>query len=183
MSGRKARMERSTKETRICVDLDLDGTGRYEVECDIQFLRHMLETLARYASFDIRMKISGDNDHHIVEDAAITLGKALAKALDGRPLERMATKTVPMDDALVTVSLDVVDRPFADVDCPDPLYHHFMMSFAMSSGITLHIVVVRGFDDHHIIEASFKSMGLALKEALQPRDAELSTKDRARIQE
>jgi imidazoleglycerol-phosphate dehydratase len=95
----------------------------------------------------------------------------------------MATKTVPMDDALVTVSLDVVDRPFADVDCPDPLYHHFMRSFAMSSGITLHIVVVRGFDDHHIIEASFKSMGLALKEALQPRDAELSTKDRARIQE
>ncbi|MBO4763268.1 MAG: imidazoleglycerol-phosphate dehydratase [Candidatus Methanomethylophilaceae archaeon] len=181
MAGRTAKVERSTRETRISAEIDLDGTGRFEVESSIQFLKHMVETLARYASFDLKVSAFGDNDHHIIEDTAITIGKAFSKALDGRPIERMATAVVPMDDALVMTSLDLVDRPYADIECPSPEYHHFMRSFAMSAGITLHIVVMRGFDDHHVIEAGFKSLGKALKEAVKPRDTELSTKDSVKL--
>ncbi len=178
---RSAEIERSTRETQVSVQLNIDGTGQFDVDCDIQFLKHMVETLARYAGFDIKMSAHGDNDHHIIEDAAITLGKALAKALDGRPIERMSTAVVPMDDALVMTSLDLVDRPYADIDCPDPNYHHFFRSFAMTAGITLHVMVIRGFDEHHIIEAGFKSMGKALAGALAVRDRELSTKDRVKL--
>ena len=174
-------MERKTRETEISVELNLDGKGKFDVECDIQFLKHMVETLSRYSGMDIKLRASGDNEHHIIEDVAITLGKAFANALDDKPIERMATRTVVMDDALVMTSLDIVDRPYAEVDCPDQLYHHFFRSFAMSVGLTLHIMVIRGYDDHHIIEAGFKSMGIALKEALRRRDSELSTKDKVEV--
>ena len=174
-------MERKTRETEISVELNLDGKGKFDVECDIQFLRHMVETLSRYSGMDIKLRASGDNEHHIIEDVAITLGKTFANALDDKPIERMATRTVVMDDALVMTSLDIVDRPYAEVDCPDQLYHHFFRSFAMSAGLTLHIMVIRGYDDHHIIEAGFKSMGIALKEALRRRDSELSTKDKVEV--
>ena len=174
-------MERKTRETEISVELDLDGKGRFDVECDLQFLKHMIETLSRYSGMDITLKASGDNEHHIIEDVAITLGKAFADALDGEPIERMATRTVVMDDALVMTSLDIVDRPYAEVDCPDQLYHHFFRSFAMSAGITLHMMVIRGFDEHHIIEAGFKSLGLALKGAIVKRSSELSTKDKVKV--
>ena len=178
MTARKSDIERSTRETKISVSLDVDGSGRFQVDSGIQFLKHMTETLARYASFDLTMKADGDNDHHIIEDCAITLGKALREAIGDQPIERMATAVVPMDDALVMASLDLVDRPYADVDLPDPLYTHFMRSFAMSAGMTLHIVVIRGFDEHHIVEASFKAVGKALSQAVRPRSVELSTKDR-----
>ncbi len=181
MSERTAKIDRRTRETQISVDLDIDGTGRFEVESNVMFLKHMVETLARYASFDLKVSAFGDNDHHIIEDTAITLGRALQEALGGGPIERMATATVPMDDALVMTSLDLVDRPYADVDCPSPEFHHFFRSFAMSAGMTLHVVVMRGFDEHHIIEAGFKSMGKALKEAVKARDAELSTKDTVKM--
>ena len=180
MSSRTAKMERKTRETDVSISLDIDGTGKYDVDCDNQFLRHMIETFSRYSSMDITMKASGDNEHHLIEDVGITLGKTFAKALDGNPIERMATSTVVMDDALVMTSLDIVDRPYCETDCPDPLYQHFMRSFAMSAGITLHIVQIRGFDDHHIIEASFKSMGMAIKQAVKPRSSELSTKDKVK---
>lgn len=178
MSARKSQIERSTRETRISVSLDLDGSGVFDVTSDIQFLKHMTETLARYASFDLAMSAEGDNDHHIIEDCAITVGRALRQALGDGPIERMATAVVPMDDALVMASLDLVDRPYADVDLPDPLYTHYMRSLAMSAGMTLHIVVIRGFDDHHIVEAAFKAVGKALSQAVRPRGTELSTKDR-----
>lgn len=178
MNARTSSLERSTRETRISVDLNIDGTGRFDVTCDIQFLKHMVETLARYAGFDLKVTASGDNDHHIIEDTAITLGKAIRQAMGDAPIERMATAVIPMDDALVMSSLDLVDRPYADVDCPDPLYTHFMRSLAMSAGMTLHIVVIRGFDEHHIIEAGFKATGKALAQALKTRETELSTKDR-----
>ena len=178
MSARIAKMERKTRETQISVELNVDGTGKYDVDCDNQFLKHMIETLSRYSDMDITMKAAGDNDHHLIEDVGITLGKAFAKALDDKPIERMATSTVVMDDAMMMTSLDIVDRPYCEVDCPDALYQHFMRSFAMSAGITLHIVQIRGYDEHHIIEASFKSMGKALKGAVAYRDSELSTKDR-----
>jgi imidazoleglycerol-phosphate dehydratase len=174
---REAKVSRKTKETDIAVDLYLDGMGRSTVEVDNQFLRHMLETLAKYSSFDLQLSGKGDNEHHLVEDVAIALGAALRQALRERPVERVASAMIPMDDALVTVALDIIDRPYADVDCPDPLYLHFFRSFAMSSGITLHIVVERGFDEHHIIEASFKAVGMALKRAVVLRADVLSTKD------
>lgn len=178
MNARTSSLERSTRETRISVDLNIDGTGRFDVTCDIQFLKHMVETLARYAGFDLKVTASGDNDHHIIEDTAITLGKAIRQAMGDAPIERMATAVIPMDDALVMSSLDLVDRPYADIDCPDPLYTHFMRSLAMSAGMTLHIVVIRGFDEHHIIEAGFKATGKALAQALKTRETELSTKNR-----
>jgi imidazoleglycerol-phosphate dehydratase len=177
MKGRTSDIKRKTKETDISIGIDIDGSGKYDVRCSNTFLKHMVETLSRYSSADIVMRADGDDEHHLIEDAGITLGTAFKNAVGKGPIERMATKTVVMDDAMVTVSLDIVDRPFADIDCPDTVYHHFFRSFAMSSGITLHILVMRGFDYHHIVEASFKALGRCLKEAVKKRDAELSTKD------
>jgi len=174
---REAKLNRKTKETDISLDLCLDGNGKAAVTVEEQFLRHMLETLTRYGSFDLTMKAAGDNQHHLVEDVAIALGAAFRQALGDRPVERIASAMVPMDDALVTVAVDIIDRPYCDADCPDPLYAHFFRSFAMSSGITLHVIAERGLDDHHVVEASFKALGLALKKATVPRDNVLSTKD------
>lgn len=182
MADRVAKIERKTRETDISVALNLDGSGKFDVECDIQFLKHMVETFARYSNIDITLRATGDNDHHLIEDVGITLGKAFAEALDGSPIERMATATVVMDDAMVMTSLDIVDRPYCETDLPDPLYQHFMRSFAMSAGITLHIMQFRGFDEHHIIEAGFKSMGKATAAAIVKRDTELSTKDRVKVE-
>jgi len=181
MTERMAELERSTRETKISIKLNIDGSGKFDVECDVPFLKHMIETFARYGSFDIVMKASGNDDHHLVEDAAITLGTVFKKAIDGRSVERMSTVVIPMDDALIMVSVDIIDRPFAEIDCPDTLYHHFLRSFAMSSGITLHVVMIRGFDDHHVVEATFKALGTALKNAVTPRKTELSTKDKPKV--
>ena len=114
MTARTSSIERSTRETRISVDLDIDGTGKFDVTCEIQFLKHMTETLARYAGFDLVLSAEGDNDHHIIEDTAITLGKAIRQAMGDEPIERMATAVIPMDDALVMASLDLVDRLVTD---------------------------------------------------------------------
>jgi imidazoleglycerol-phosphate dehydratase len=180
MKGRASGIERKTKETEVSVNIVIDGEGIYDVKCSNGFLKHMVETLSRYSSANISMKAKGDDDHHLVEDVAITLGLALKDAIGKTPIERMATKTVVMDDAMVTVSLDI-ERPYADIDCPDTLYHHFFRSFAMAAGMTLHILVVRGFDEHHIVEASFKALGKSLRFALKKRDTEISTKDRASV--
>jgi imidazoleglycerol-phosphate dehydratase len=139
----------------------------------------MLSTLGRYADFDLTVRAEGDDIHHLIEDVGIVLGAALAQAKGKTPVERMASCTLPMDDALVTVSLDLVDRPFAELDCPDPLYHHFLRSFAMSAGMTLHVMVHRGFDEHHVVEATFKALGNCLSSALRIRSQELSTKEQA----
>jgi imidazoleglycerol-phosphate dehydratase len=181
MKGRTSGIERRTKETDISVKMDIDGSGKYSVKCGNSFLRHMIETLSRYSSFDIAMSADGDDEHHLIEDVGITAGMAFKDAVGKDPIERMATKTVVMDDAMVTASIDIVDRPYAEIDCPDAVYHHFFRSFAMSAGITLHILVIRGFDDHHIVEASFKALGRCLREAVKKRDAELSTKDKASV--
>jgi imidazoleglycerol-phosphate dehydratase len=178
---REAKLSRKTKETAISLSLYLDGAGRPKVMIEDQFLRHMLETLTRYASFDLTMEASGDNPHHLVEDVAIALGTAFRQALGDVPVDRIASAMVPMDDALVTVALDIVDRPYCDADCPDPLYAHFLRSFSMSSGITLHVIVERGFDEHHIVEATLKALGTALKRAIVPRENVLSTKDAVRF--
>lgn len=176
-TSRRADLERSTRETDVKVGLCIDGTGEFDVKCDIQFLKHMCETLARYADFNLTLEAGGDNDHHVIEDTAIALGEAFKRALGDGPVERTASCVLPMDDALVLVSIDLVDRPYCDADLPDPLYIHFMRSFAMSAGITLHTVKIRGFDDHHVIEATFKALGKCLKNAVRPRDRLLSTKN------
>lgn len=174
---RGSKICRKTKETDITLRLDIDGSGQAEIETEVQFLRHMLDTLAHYGGFDLELKATGDNDHHLIEDVAIALGTAFREALGDVPVERIASAMVPMDDALVTVSVDIIDRPYCEVDCPDILYLHFFRSFAMSSGITLHGIVHRGLDEHHIIEATFKALGTALRRAVVPRESILSTKD------
>lgn len=181
MTDRKSKLERSTRETKISVDLNIDGSGKFEVASDIQFLKHMCETLARYAEFDLKLSAAGDNDHHVIEDTAIALGTALKQAIGDKPIQRTASCILPMDDALIMVALDLVDRPYCDADCPDDNYAHFFRSFAMSAGITLHIVQIRGFDNHHIIEASFKALGKSLRAATRPRDSLLSTKDAVKV--
>jgi imidazoleglycerol-phosphate dehydratase len=178
---RKAAVERKTRETEVSVTLALDGSGEAKISCDDQFLRHMLESLAKYASFDLTVKARGDNEHHLIEDVAIVTGSAIRQAIADQPIERIASATVPMDDALVTVALDMIDRPFVDIDCPDPLYMHFLRSLAMSAGITMHVVVERGFDEHHVVEATVKALGMALRRAAVPRTSLLSTKDKPKV--
>ncbi|NLI73548.1 MAG: imidazoleglycerol-phosphate dehydratase [Euryarchaeota archaeon] len=174
---RDSRIERKTKETDIKLWLGIDGSGSAEIDLDEQFLCHMLDTLTRYSSFNLQLEATGDNIHHLVEDIAIALGTAFKDALGDSPVERIASALIPMDDALVTMVVDIIDRPYCDVDCPDTLYAHFFRSFAMSSGITLHGIIHRGIDEHHVIEASFKALGTALRRAVIPRSSVLSTKD------
>lgn len=181
MKARKAKLSRKTRETEVSVSMNLDGTGECKIGIEDQFLRHMVETLARYSSFDIDLKAVGDNKHHVVEDAGIVLGTALRQALASDPIERVASATVPMDDALVTAAVDMIDRPYVDVECPDDLCMHFFRSLAMSAGITLHIRIDRGFDEHHITEAGFKALGIALREAVVRRERFLSTKERPKV--
>lgn len=175
---RSSTLKRKTKETDISVKLNLDGTGASAICIEDQFFKHMLETFSRYGSFNLDITATGDNMHHLIEDVAITLGNAFKSALGETPVERVSFFILSMDDALVMASVDIVDRPWCDVDCPDDLYLHFFRSFAMSSGMTLHILVYRGFDEHHIIEASFKALGKALKNAVVVRKDLLSTKSK-----
>lgn len=178
--SRVAEVARGTKETTVTVRLDLDGTGTYDVETDNRFLSHMLETWARYAGFDLRVRATGDLDHHLVEDVAITVGQTFRKAFAQAACRRIAYDFVPMDDALVLCAVDVVDRPYYAGELPVPLWEHWFRSFAMEARINLHLEALRGRDTHHLIEASFKAFGRALKRALEPRDEEISTKGTAR---
>lgn len=178
---RQKRVARKTKETDVTVRVGLDGTGgKYSIDLPDKWLRHMLESVARFGKFDLEVKASGDFNHHIVEDVAITFGKAFREALAGRPVQRVGTATVPMDEALVTVAVDLVDRPYCHVELPDEMLEHFFRSFAMEARITLHNVVVRGKNFHHVNEATFKAFGMALHQATRPADALKSTKGAVR---
>jgi imidazoleglycerol-phosphate dehydratase len=173
-------VKRRTRETRVSVRIGLDGTGRYDIDLPDRWLRHMLESVARFGKIDLSIRADGDFNHHVVEDVGITLGKALREALRGRPVQRVGSATVPMDDALVTVSVDLVDRPYCHVDLPDQMLEHFLRSLAMEARITLHNVVVRGKNFHHVNEATFKALGLALHQATRPAEALKSTKGKVR---
>ncbi len=176
--ARKASISRETKETTIHLKLSLDGSGKSRCELTDEFLTHMVETLARYSGVDLEISARGDIEHHLIEDVAITLGKAFREALGQRPVKRIASATVPMDEALVQVSVDLVERPYVHLELPDLMYEHFLRSFAMDLRATMHTVVLRGRDSHHIVEATFKALGLALKEAMTPTRSEMSTKSR-----
>ncbi len=172
----QATVRRETKETTIEVTIDLEGTGNYDVETDNKFLTHMLETWARYAQLDLRVRATGDLDHHLIEDVAIATGQAFREAFGGAPCARIAYDFVAMDDALILCAVDLVDRPYYEGELPIPIYDHWFRSFAMDARINLHLDPLRGRDTHHVIEACFKAFGRALRRALAPRDTEISTK-------
>jgi imidazoleglycerol-phosphate dehydratase len=173
---RKSVVSRQTKETSIKVKLDIDGEGKSRCLVPDEFLRHMVETLAKYSGTDIDISAEGDLEHHLTEDIAITLGRGYREAIGSRPIKRIASATVPMDDALVQVTVDLIDRPYVHIELPNPIYEHFVRSFAMELRATVHSVVIRGKDDHHIVEATFKALGLALKEAMSDSKTTMSTK-------
>lgn len=171
---------RESRETNIRLTLAM-GTGVANVRTTEPFLDHMLVALARYSGIDIRMEASGDLKHHLIEDVAIALGQALA-AFAPATCARYGERTVPMDDALVHVALDLGGRPFYEGPLPSTMYDHFMRSLADNAKATLHVRVLRGHDRHHIVEAGFKALGFALREALVESGAVFSTKGSVRLE-
>lgn len=178
---RKVKVERRTKETDIAVEINLDGSGKYSINTSIPFLDHMLSLMCRHGLFDAKLKAKGDLEidyHHTVEDVGIVLGKAIKQALgDMKGISRYGQASVPMDEALASVSLDISGRPYLvyKVEFPkksklkdfDPdLIEDFLQAFISNSGITLHVNILYGRNTHHIIEAIFKGLGRALRQAV-----------------
>ncbi len=170
---RQASVPRKTRETDISLELNIDGTGKCEVNTGISMFDHLLEQVTRHGVFDIKLSAMGDDQHHLVEDVAICLGKALGEALgEKRGIVRMADATVSMDDALAMVAVDISGRgytvlelAFSDNDMagfPIDLVRHFLESFAIEARLNLHVRVVYGVNDHHKAEALFKALGRAL---------------------
>ncbi|MYB04349.1 MAG: imidazoleglycerol-phosphate dehydratase HisB [Acidimicrobiaceae bacterium] len=192
--SRTSTRSRSTKETRIELRLDLDGGGTTDVSTGLPFFDHMLDQLGRHGGLELSVKAAGDlavDAHHTVEDTGIVLGEAFREALgDKAGVRRFASITVPLDEAAVEVVLDLSGRPFLhyDVDFPgekilgdppfDPqLAEEFWRAFATAAAITLHIVMLRGRNTHHIVEASFKGVARALRDAVRVEGSALpSTK-------
>lgn len=170
---------RESKETQIRLTLRA-GTGVAVVSTGDAFLDHMLVTFARYAGIDMDVQATGDLRHHLIEDVAIVLGQAVA-AYAPAGCARYGERTVPMDDALVQVVLDIGGRPYYRGPLPSPLYDHFMRSFADNARTTLHVRVIRGRDRHHIVEAAVKALGMALRDALAETGAVFSTKGSVRL--
>ncbi len=179
---RKSRVDRKTKETEIRIELDLEGSGTYKIDTSIPFLDHMLSLMSRHGLFDLKIKAKGDieiDDHHTVEDTGIVLGKALKQALgDMKGIRRYGQASVPMDECLASVSLDISGRPYLvyKVEFPkksklkdfDPdLIEDFLQAFVSHAGVTLHVGVSYGRNTHHIIEAVFKALGRALRQAAE----------------
>jgi imidazoleglycerol-phosphate dehydratase len=172
---RRARVERTTRETSVRIDLALDGTGLTAVQTGIGAYDHLLSSLAHHALFDLEIAASGDlevDEHHTVEDVALALGQALAEALADRAgIARFGSQSVPMDEAAATAIVDVGGRPYAVIDLPfrgerigalpTQLVDHALEAFARTAGATIH---VRGYgrNDHHLAEAAFKAIGRAL---------------------
>jgi imidazoleglycerol-phosphate dehydratase len=179
---RSAVINRKTSETDVSLEINIDGSGVYEIDTGIPFFDHMLAQLARHGLFDIKIKASGDDSHHLIEDVAICLGKAFGEALgEKRGIVRMANFSVPMDEALAMVIVDVGGRgytvlrlDFAGNDMPGfstDLVRHFLESFSFEARINLHGAIEYGTNDHHKVEALFKALGRALDAAtrLDPR--------------
>jgi imidazoleglycerol-phosphate dehydratase len=176
---RTATIHRKTNETDIRLSLDLDGTGQCAVSTGVGFLDHLLRHIAVHGLFDLEIKAAGDLDidaHHTVEDVAIVLGQAFDRALgDRRGIVRMGSATVPMDESLACVAIDLSGRPYAVVAAewhaptigalPTTLIPHFLESFAFNAKLNLHARVDYGRDDHHQAEALFKALGRALDAA------------------
>jgi len=173
---RTATVTRETGETKISVALSLDGRGKFEIKTGSKMFDHMLTHIAQHGLFDIKIKASGWDQHHVVEDVAIALGQALNRALgDKRGIARMGHAIVPMDEALATVAVDISGRGYAVIDAPfkrkkfgdleTDLVRHFLETFAQEAKLNLHVNVPSGIDDHHKVEALFKALGRALDSA------------------
>jgi imidazoleglycerol-phosphate dehydratase len=179
---RTAAITRRTAETDIAVEVNLDGTGVYDMATGVGFFDHMLDQLARHSLIDITVRATGDrhiDDHHTVEDVGIALGQALAKALgDKAGIRRYGACHLAMDDALVRAALDLSGRPFLVWNLPIPaqkigafdteLVREFFTAFAMNGGVTLNVALLDGINAHHIVEAAFKAVARALREAVEP---------------
>jgi imidazoleglycerol-phosphate dehydratase len=178
---RKASINRKTKETSISVEVNLDGTGKSSIKTGIGFLDHMLEQIAKHSLIDISLEAKGDlhiDLHHTTEDSGIALGEALKEALgDKKGIKRYASVTIPMDETLSRVSLDLSNRPYlvwnvklaveklGEMDTE--LFKEWYHAFAQSAGITLHVENIYGENSHHIIESCYKGLARALRDAVQ----------------
>src|SRR3990170_678351 len=185
---RRAKVERITKETRVVAELDLDGTGMYDVETGIGFLNHMLEQLSRHSLIDLTLHAEGDTHidfHHTTEDTGIVIGEAVNRALgDRRGIARWGSALIPMDETLTRVALDASNRPYLvwKVDfsrdklgtMDTELFKEWFQAFAQHAGLTLHVENLYGTNNHHIVESCFKGLARALREAIQidPRKAD-----------
>ena len=167
-------VNRNSNETQIRLSVR-EGSGVATVSTGEPFLDHMLVTLARYAGVDLDVQATGDLRHHLIEDVAIALGQAVA-SLAPPTCARYGARTIPMDDALVQVVLDLGGRPYYRGPLPSRLYDHFFRSFADNARATLHVRVLRGRDRHHVVEAAVKALGMSLREALARTGAVFSTK-------
>jgi len=179
MSPKPVKISRLSNETRVKVTLTLGAGGRFKGKLGEPLLTHLLETFARYSGTDITIDSEGDESHHVSEDIALTLGRALRRALPESGLARFVEATVPMDEALVQVALDLVDRPYYSSDLPrSSMAEHILRSLTNEARITFHQRTLRPGEEHHVLEASFKAFGLALKKALEPSSRGFSLKGR-----
>ncbi len=172
---------RETRETKIRVELGGDA-AMTKVETGVPFLDHMLATFARYAGLDLQVSARGDLQHHLIEDVGIAVGAALAKYVPATAA-RFGDRTIPMDEALVHCAIDLGGRPYYCGPIPSSLYDHWMRSFADNAKATVHLRVLRGTDRHHIVEAAFKALGLAIRDALVDTGAVFSTKGTVIVEE
>ena len=173
MADRLSNIKRETKETTVSVELDIDGGGKWEISTGIRMFDHLLSQLAQHGVFDIKISASGTNQHHVVEDVALSLGRAFGDALgEKRGIVRMGNALVPMDDTLAMVVVDISGRGYTVLDIPftakdiagleADLVRHFLESFAAEARLNLHAKVLYGVNDHHKAEALFKALGKAL---------------------
>ena len=182
MSERKASITRRTKETSVKAEVNIDGSSKYEITTGILFFDHMLCQLAQHGIFDLKISANGPDQHHVVEDVAISLGRAFNQALgDKQGIVRMAHAVVPMDEAVALVALDISGRGHSIIETSikeavisemhSDLVHHFFVSFAQEARINIHAWVLSGKNDHHKAEALFKALARALDQAtrLDPR--------------
>ena len=176
MTQRTASLKRETRETSISLELDIDGKGDFEIVTGIRMLDHLLTQLAHHGAFNLKVSATGPDTHHVAEDVALCLGRAVNQALgDKQGIVRMAHAIVPMDDALVLVAVDisgrgyaVIDIPFDEkhiADLPASLVRHFLETFASEAKVNLHTALYRGTNDHHKAEATFKALARALQAA------------------
>jgi imidazoleglycerol-phosphate dehydratase len=179
---RRARVDRRTGETQVLVDLTLDGGGEVSASTGVPFFDHMLDQLGRHSGFGLVVEAKGDLEidaHHTVEDVGLALGDALKEALgDKEGITRYGSAIVPMEDALIQVALDLSGRPYLARDVPVPAQrigdyepvhtNEFMRALSNRAGITLHIKLLDGSDPHHIVEAEFKGLAVALAQACAP---------------
>ncbi len=178
--ARKAKVSRNTKETKISVELNIDGTGKYDVKTGIGFLDHMMEQLSRHSLIDLKIRANGDTHidyHHTTEDVGITIGQALGKAMgDMKGITRYASAHIPMDETLTRVALDISGRPYliwkvkftrdklGEMDTE--LFKEWFGAFVQAAGVTLHVENIYGTNNHHIIESCYKGLARSLRDAL-----------------